>query len=107
MNNFGVDITNISRFLNKTTTFCNRVLSQNELEKLNQIDDAYQKARFLARSWAIKEALFKADNSLIDFRKINLQQDSQSKLWYFKDFVASISYADDYVIAFVQKKGTV
>ncbi|WP_416756350.1 4'-phosphopantetheinyl transferase superfamily protein [Mycoplasma aquilae ATCC BAA-1896] len=104
MNGIGIDITNISRFLNKGEIFWNRVLSADELVHFNKLDTPDSKAKFLARSWAIKEAIFKADNTYIDFRKVNIKKDSESKLWKFKDFLISISYADDFVIAVVAKQ---
>ncbi|SJZ44668.1 4'-phosphopantetheinyl transferase superfamily protein [Mycoplasmopsis verecunda] len=103
MISIGVDITNISRFYNKSQNFIMRALSPSEISELNKLSDNYQRAKFLARSWAIKEAIFKADNTYINFSKINLQKDPTTHLWKFKDFLISISYADDYVIAFVQK----
>ncbi|MFV8468659.1 4'-phosphopantetheinyl transferase superfamily protein [Mycoplasma sp. VS42A] len=104
MNGLGIDITNISRFLNKGEIFWNRVLSADELVYFNKLDTPDSKAKFLARSWAIKEAIFKADNTYIDFRKVNIKKDPESKLWKFKDFLISISYADDFVIAVVTKQ---
>ncbi|MHA0272588.1 4'-phosphopantetheinyl transferase superfamily protein [Mycoplasma sp. 48589B] len=104
MNSLGVDITNISRFYTKSDKFVNRVLSQGELIEFKKLDNDDAKARFLARSWAIKEAIFKADNTYIDFRKVDIKKDIESKLWKFKDFFISISYADDFVIAVVQKR---
>ncbi|MFV8401407.1 4'-phosphopantetheinyl transferase superfamily protein [Mycoplasma sp. 005V] len=104
MNGLGIDITNISRFNGKSEIFWHRVLSADELEQFQKLDSQESRAKFLARSWAIKEAIFKADNTYIDFRKIDIKKDQESKLWKFKNFLISISYADDFVIAVVTKQ---
>ncbi|QCZ36666.1 4'-phosphopantetheinyl transferase superfamily protein [Mycoplasma nasistruthionis] len=99
----GVDITEIKRFYNKTDVFVKRILSNDELTAFYTIDpnDIDTKARFLARAWCIKEAVFKADNAYIDFRKINLIK--KGPLWSFKNFVISISYTSQLIVAFVQE----
>ncbi|MCU4706930.1 4'-phosphopantetheinyl transferase superfamily protein [Mycoplasma sp. CSL7503-lung] len=96
--NVGVDLVKISRFNDKSLTFAKRILSQNELEEYNSLPDE-QKTLFLARSWAIKEAIFKANNEYFDFSKISLRK--ENKVWKFEEFAISISHEDDFLIAFV------
>ncbi|MEA4191134.1 4'-phosphopantetheinyl transferase superfamily protein [Mycoplasma sp. 2045] len=93
----GVDATNINRFINKKTSFINRVLSTHELAEYNQITDQNLKAKFLARAWAIKESIYKIDNSYIDFRNIDLVK--KNNIWEFKNFCISITYVDNLVIS--------
>ncbi|QNM93701.1 4'-phosphopantetheinyl transferase superfamily protein [Mycoplasma sp. Pen4] len=102
MYRIGVDLTNIKRFENVKNSFIKRVLSPGELDEYQKIELIESKIRFLARSWAIKEAIYKADNQYADFRKINLVK--QNHIWTFKDFAISISYEGDFIIAFVVKE---
>ncbi|WBP83800.1 holo-ACP synthase [Mycoplasmopsis edwardii] len=95
----GVDLTTISRFKNKTSKFAQRILSPSELIKYEQINNNDQKALFLARAWAIKEAIFKCDNQFFDFTKIELIK--KDERWTFLDFKISISHENDLLIAFV------
>ncbi|MBZ4195201.1 4'-phosphopantetheinyl transferase superfamily protein [Mycoplasma tauri] len=95
----GVDITKISRFFNKSDAFIKRVLSDAELFDFIQIEDIEGKAKFLAVRWAIKEAIFKADNSYVAFNKITIKEIDEGYL--FKGFDISTSSEDDYIIATV------
>ncbi|UVD81520.1 4'-phosphopantetheinyl transferase superfamily protein [Mycoplasma iguanae] len=94
----GIDITRISRFQNKSENFAKRILSHNEFLEYKKIDD---KAYFLALRWAIKEALFKADNTLLSFQKINISK--INKKYFYKNFQITTSKEDDYLIACVVK----
>ncbi|BBU47579.1 4'-phosphopantetheinyl transferase superfamily protein [Mycoplasmopsis felis] len=95
----GVDLTRISRFENKNIFFINRILSKEEIKEFEKLNNEKEKSIFLARSWAIKEAIFKSDNKYFEFNKINLYK--RNKRWHFKNFKISISYEDDYIVAFV------
>ncbi|WP_036463673.1 4'-phosphopantetheinyl transferase superfamily protein [Mycoplasmopsis sturni] len=94
----GVDITRISRFKNKDYKFAKRILSEDELFEFMR-EKSENQPLYLARAWAIKEAIFKADNTYAEFQKITLKK--INKRWTFKDFKISISHEGDYLIAFV------
>ncbi|WP_027121211.1 holo-ACP synthase [Mycoplasma leonicaptivi] len=102
MFNIGVDLTRISRFKDKKNSFLKRVLSEFELKIYNNFQTSEEKTLFLARSWAIKEAIFKADNKFYKFNQINLQK--KNNIWFFtNEFKISISHEGDYLVAFVIK----
>ena len=63
----GVDILRIDRIDFK---IARKVLSSEELEIFNSIDNENIKREYLAERFAVKEALFKADNSLFNYDKI-------------------------------------
>ncbi|MGY6171988.1 4'-phosphopantetheinyl transferase superfamily protein [Candidatus Mycoplasma pogonae] len=100
----GVDIAYIPRFKNKSLKFVQRILSPLEYEEFLTKDIA-EKSLFLAKSWSIKEALFKADNSLLEFNKITLIKKANN--YYFPGFKISTSKENNYVIAFVIKEGAI
>ncbi|BBA22461.1 ACP synthase [Mycoplasmopsis bovirhinis] len=97
----GVDITQISRFENKSIKFARRILSDGEYELFKKLVNSKDKALFLARAWAIKEAIFKADNQYFEFSKINLVK--LNNRWTFQNFAISISHEGNWLIAFVVK----
>ncbi len=95
----GVDITSIRRFENKKDSFFKKILSNDEFKEwLN----AENKCLYAAQRWAIKEALFKADNNLHNYHDINIKRNIRG-YFEFKNFKISTSKEDDYVIAFVMK----
>ncbi|VEU70284.1 4'-phosphopantetheinyl transferase superfamily protein [Mycoplasmopsis glycophila] len=98
MKNIGVDITKISRFENASLAFAHRILSSSEFEKFLMLEDA-KKPLFLARAWAIKEAIFKANNDYFSYSKIELIK--KNHRWTFLNFSISISHDGDTLIAFV------
>ncbi|MGZ9755657.1 4'-phosphopantetheinyl transferase superfamily protein [Mycoplasma sp. 394] len=98
----GVDITHISRFVNKSNSFIDRLLSADELVKFDKLKQK-QKQLFLARSWAIKEAIFKADNQYYKFKEIDIKKINNR--WIFKDFIITISHEKDILVAFVINMG--
>lgn len=75
----GIDITKLSRFENKTNAFLKKVLHPNELVLYNQLDQQ-EKIKFLATRWAIKEAIFKADNKKSIFSELNIVK-NKFKYW--------------------------
>ncbi|UUM19943.1 MULTISPECIES: holo-ACP synthase [unclassified Mycoplasma] len=100
MLNIGVDIAKISRFKDAKFSLIQKILSKQELIDYQNTSSEHQ-ALFLARSWAIKEAIFKSDNSYSQFSKINLTKVNNK--WTFNNFSISISHEDDFVIAMVVK----
>ncbi|BAP00830.1 holo-[acyl-carrier-protein] synthase [Mycoplasmopsis californica HAZ160_1] len=95
----GLDATTIKRFKNMPKGFEKRFCHPNELLLLEK---EKHKADFLASIWAIKEALFKADNNFADFRKIELKKDQHG--WEHSDWNISTTNEGDLVIAVVVKK---
>lgn len=94
-----IDLTNINRFKNKDQSFVDKVL--HELEK-KDYEVCKNKAKFLATHWAIKEAIFKADNKYSVFCKINIVK--KDRQYIFKNFVISTTSEDNYIIAIVEKR---
>ncbi|MBU4690747.1 4'-phosphopantetheinyl transferase superfamily protein [Mycoplasma zalophi] len=97
MNKVGIDITSISRFLNKNDEFAKRILSSEEFKEYQTINN---KSKYLATRWAIKEAIFKADNTFNTFSNINIKKDHK---YHFKNFDISTSSEGDLVIAMAIK----
>ncbi|WP_322962362.1 4'-phosphopantetheinyl transferase superfamily protein [Mycoplasmopsis cynos] len=97
----GTDLTTVSRFKNKSQKFAEKILSEQEYVQFQKMEDERQKSLFLARVWAIKESIYKADNCFYDFRKINLVKINGR--WTFRDFSISISHERNLLIAFVVK----
>lgn len=95
----GIDLTKISRFEDAKEALINKVLHPNEILEYNKVQN---KAYFLAARWAIKEALFKADNSLFDFNKIEIKKDG--RVYKYPGYIITTSSEDDYYIATVMKE---
>ena len=95
----GVDILRIDRIDFK---IARKVLSSEELEIFNSIDNENIKREYLAERFSVKEALFKADNSLFNYDKITILNDEKGKP-YLKDIKGFVSIAHDVglVCAFV------
>ncbi|UUD35221.1 4'-phosphopantetheinyl transferase superfamily protein [Mycoplasmopsis caviae] len=98
----GVDIVKISRFEKAEVNFVKKFLHPNEFKKFLLIDDNFLKSKFLASIWAIKEAIFKADNSLYEFKNIELKKERDT--WEHEKFNISISHEEDFLVAVVLKK---
>ncbi|VEU76636.1 holo-ACP synthase [Mycoplasmopsis columbina] len=99
--NIGVDLVKIERFKNKDLNFAKRFLSSKEL---NYFENKTLKmdTQTLASIWAIKEAIFKADNSYFNFSKIELTRENNQ--WLHQEFDISLSHEGDYVTAIALKK---
>lgn len=95
----GVDITSIERFKEKKDNFVRKVLSIEEYEEWKKAEN---KDLFIAQRWAIKEALFKANNNLHDYHKINITRNSKG-VFVFENYLISTSKENEYVIAFVME----
>ena len=95
----GVDILNIDRIDLK---IARKILSLEELEIFNSIVGDKLKKEYLAERFAVKEALFKADNSFFNYDRISVLNDEKGKP-YFKDIegLVSISHDGGMVCAFV------
>lgn len=95
----GVDIVSIERIDFK---IAKKVLSDEEKEIFNSIDNEKLKREYLAERFAVKEALFKADNIYFNYDKISILNDEKGKP-YLKDINGLVSIAHDagVVCAFV------
>ena len=95
----GVDIVSIERIDFK---IARKVLSSEELEIFNSISNEKMKREYLAERFAVKEALFKADNIYFNYDKISVLNDEKGKP-YLKDINGLVSIAHDagVVCAFV------
>ncbi|QQH21917.1 4'-phosphopantetheinyl transferase superfamily protein [Mycoplasmopsis bovis] len=100
--NIGLDMTKISRFqeLKKSTVI--RILSTDELREFDELKSDYEKQKYLATRWCIKEAMFKADNNIPAFDKITIIK--KQGAYQHSDFMISTTDEDDLIIAVVIKK---
>ena len=95
----GIDLTKVSRFKNKSDSFVKRVLSTEEVVEYHNSND---KDFYLANAWAIKEALFKADNTLSNFNEIRITK--SNGVYNYNNFEISTSNEDGYIIAIAKKE---
>ena len=94
-----IDLTNVNRFENKSDAFIKKILHPEEIKLYSK---EVKKKEFLAKRWAIKEALFKNNNKYFVFNKIFINK--IDKKYIFKDYNISISSEDNYIIALVEGK---
>ena len=95
----GIDLTKVSRFKNKSETFVKRVLNAEEIKEYHNSND---KVFYLANAWAIKEALFKADNRLSNFNEIRITK--SNGVYNYINFEISTSNEDGYIVAIARKE---
>lgn len=95
----GIDITKISRFKNPKKSFIKKILHP---EEINEYQESKNKPKFLAKRWAIKEAIFKCENKLFHFDKIKLTE--KDRVMSYKGYKISTSSEDDYYIAIAIKE---
>ena len=88
----------ISRFKDTKKDVIKAILHPKEVKAFSQ---SQNKPLFLATRWAIKEALFKADNKLSHFSKINVAMQNQQ--YYYPGYKISTTKEGDYYIAIVMK----
>lgn len=96
----GIDITNIKRKEFCEKNISQKILTTNDLKKYNNMNEM-EKISFLAKNWALKEAIFKSYNHKYSMNKIEILYDG-GKMYTIVDGVyisLSISYEDDYVVA--------
>ncbi|AIU33790.1 ACP synthase [Metamycoplasma hominis] len=98
----GVDLTDIRRFKEYSETLLIKFLHPIEIEQFKKVSIT-KRADFLATRWAIKEAIFKADNQYYSFNQINITKDEVGR-YVFKDFEISTSNEGIYIIAVVFKR---
>ena len=95
----GIDITKINRFENPKDSFLKKTLHPDEIVEYNKSTD---KSMFLAKRWAIKEALYKADNELFHFNKIKIIKEDRK--YKFQGYIISTSKEDNYIVAIAKKE---
>jgi len=95
----GVDILSIDRIDFK---IAKKVLSLEENKIFESIANEKLKKEYLAERFAVKEALFKADNSYYNYSSVSILNDEKGKP-YLKDINGFVSIAHDggMVCAFV------
>ena len=94
----GVDIVEFKRIQLK---IAKKILSVKELEIYETLTDNLKK-EFLAERFAVKEALFKAENKYFDYDKVSVLNDQSGKP-YLDGIKGMVSIAHDggMVVAFV------
>lgn len=95
----GIDLTNKNRFENASESFVKKILSKDEILEYKNSKD---KVSFLAKRWAIKEAIFKADNSKVSFNKISIKKENNK--YTYEDFEISTSSEGEAIIAIALKR---
>jgi holo-[acyl-carrier protein] synthase len=98
----GVDLAQLSRFVNKDEKFVAKILTSNEIAQYQKLTSE-RKVEYLAGRFAAKEAYYKAQNNVkIGYHDVEILDD------YFKGPVInnpkakiSISHDGDYVVALV------
>ena len=99
----GVDILKIERIDFK---IAKKVLSSEEKEVFDSIENENIKREYLAERFAVKEALFKADNAYFNYDQVTVLNDEKGKP-YFKNINGLVTIAHDngMVCAFVVLNG--
>ena len=95
----GIDLVLVSRFINKSEHFINRVLTEKELSLYSLLNEE-KRIIFLASRWACKEAIYKAtqDEKYLSYSILNNEK-GKPYVDGFPNMSISISHDGDYVIA--------
>ncbi|MBU4690367.1 4'-phosphopantetheinyl transferase superfamily protein [Mycoplasma sp. ES3157-GEN-MYC] len=96
----GIDLVLIDRFRSIKQGFEKRFCHPSEIDYLHKLTSEEIRVSYLASLWAIKEALFKADNKFFDFSKIKIVKE-KSGVWTFEDWKISTSHEGNMLIAIV------
>ncbi|WP_245599329.1 4'-phosphopantetheinyl transferase superfamily protein [Mycoplasmopsis iners] len=91
----------ISRFANKDKGFIERILHPNEIKYLESVPESL-KTQTLASLWAIKEAIYKANNDYSFYSNYELKRIDHQ--WKHEKFAISLTHEDDYVVAVAIEK---
>lgn len=98
----GIDLVDIRRFKNKSAKFLARYMNQNELLEYQKIANSDLQATYAAELWAIKEAIFKANNSLSDFSHLEIKK--TNGVFSHEAFEISLSHEKNMLVAVAIKK---
>lgn len=96
----GIDKTTISRFINPSNGLIKKILHFDEIKEYELCEN---KPYYLAAHWAIKEALYKADNSKNVFSEIKIEK--KDRVYSYPGFIISTTSENDDYIAIVMKEG--
>lgn len=104
----GIDIVENKR-INLREHFLNKVLTNNELEKYNQLSSKQAKIEFVAGRWAVKEAIIKtlSNNEKIPMSSLDIGYDDQTPVILnkeFKNILISISHEKKYSVGMAVKQ---
>ncbi len=96
----GIDLVNINREEFNNINLVTKILHPNELKQYSTLNDLNKK-RFVAKIWAIKEAIFKAYNHKYTMDKICIEYKNNKPFCIIDNIFVdiSVSYQDYYVIA--------
>ncbi len=98
----GIDMTRISRYDINNEKLVNRILSKDEKDVFNSLND-FEKQKYLASRFSLKEAYFKASFDKNPFSSFSFLNDKEGKPYLKgrKDVFVSVSDEDDYVVSYV------
>ena len=97
----GIDVTNYTRKEFTDPALATRILTPTQLQTYHELPVTDQ-PRFLAKHWAIREALFKACHYTCAMNTIEIASDQYHHLTCHIDemtFIISVSYCDTLVFA--------
>ncbi|AVP49044.1 holo-ACP synthase [Williamsoniiplasma luminosum] len=104
MNKVGIDIIENSR-IKIEQNFLNKILTQNEIKYLDQVDDLQRKIEFTAGRWAVKEAIWKVISveKRLAFHQIEIGYDPSHRPVVlnseFANIAISISHEKHFTVA--------
>ncbi len=98
----GIDLTNFKRPEFNNNELAHKILHKNELEVYNGLKNDL-KPRYLAKHWAIKEALYKAYNHHYPMNEVLIIKENEHLFTVIDNitFTISVSYEEPYVMASV------
>ncbi|MBN0970946.1 4'-phosphopantetheinyl transferase superfamily protein [Mycoplasma phocoeninasale] len=99
----GIDLVKISRFKKIKKHHVAKFLHPCEINEWEKLPKKRQ-IRYLANRWAIKEAIYKADNKYWDFTKILINKNKSGK-YQFENFEITTTNESNHVIAMTFKLG--
>ncbi len=103
----GIDVTNLSRPEYSNEELKYKILSSQELQKFNELNNRSQQITYLATHWAIKEAIFKSISpDIIGFCDMEVSKINNVYTWtnkpsYIEQFVISTSTEGNAIVASV------
>ncbi|MGX9364253.1 4'-phosphopantetheinyl transferase superfamily protein [Mycoplasma sp. 527] len=92
-----IDMAKINRFINISTNAIKKILHPIEIEEYLKISDS-KKPIFLATRWALKECIFKIDNSIFSFKNILIKKTNAGRYTY-ANYQLSTTSEDGYIVA--------
>ena len=101
----GIDLVNINRDEFNSIKLVKKTLHPNELIKYNNFDNMLNKKKYIAKIWAIKEAIYKAYNHSYIMNQIEITYKNNKPYCIIDNyyFDISVSYQENYIIAIAIK----